>query len=217
MGKLVTYFKAKFFLLKEQGKTIRNHYSDLRFALFDVSIALSSLFLNPYRLCRKFLEKKGAPSINGYGETPFSTFKQLAMAANITSKDHYLELGSGRGKTCVWASLFCKCEVTGIEWVPQFFYLSRNLCRLFRIPVNFELKSMFDTDLSRATVLYIYSTQLTKDEMEKISFSSMSLRARIISVSQPLPNLPILKTISVTYPWGETQAFIQMNSTHFLL
>ncbi len=209
MGELVVlYFKVKLFLLKEQIKTVVNYYFNLRFALFDLCIGLSSLFINPYRLCRKFLEKKGAVYIDGYGETPYSTFKQIASAAQLTSKDHYVELGSGRGKTCVWAAQIIGCQVSGIEWVPSLARLSGSIGRLLGVPVQFELQSMFTADLSQATVAYLYSTQLTEDEIKKISFSSMPSGSRIITISQPHPDFNVLKIIPVTFPWGDTFAYI---------
>jgi cyclopropane fatty-acyl-phospholipid synthase-like methyltransferase len=102
------------------------------------------------------LQKQGIKIIDGYGETPLSTFSKMAQAAEISSKDHYIELGSGRGKTCIWAALFLGCSVTGYEWVPLFADLSKALCRLLRLPAQFEQVSLFKADLSQATVVYVY-------------------------------------------------------------
>ena len=203
------FFKTKFFLIKEQWWTIVYYYKCPRFALYDLSLGLCTLFFNPYRHCRKFLEKKGVPIVHGYGQTPLRTFSKIAEAAQMTSCDHYLELGSGRGKTCVWASLFIRCQVSGIEWVPLFFSLSKALSILFRLGAHFEQKSMFEVDLEGVTVAYIYSTQLTKRQIKEIPFSSMAPGSRLITISEPHPDFPISKTIPVIFPWGETNAFIQ--------
>ena len=200
--------QIKLFQLREQMKVCAAYYSSPRFALYEGILAMTSLFFNPYRICRKFLQKKGEKQVHGYGETPLTSFAQLAQAVELTSNDVYLELGSGRGKTCVWAALFCKCKAFGIEWIPLFFRLSQRLCYLLRIPAVFKLQSIFDADLSTVTVAYLYSTQLTTEQIKKIPFSSMPSGARFILISEPHPIIPVSKTIPLAFPWGHTQAYI---------
>lgn len=132
----------------------------------------------------------------------------MAQAAEISSKDHYIELGSGRGKTCIWAALFLGCSVTGYEWVPLFADLSKALCRLLRLPAQFEQVSLFKADLSQATVVYLYSTQLSDEELLKIPLATLPSGARLITISAPHPDFSVTQTIPVTFPWGDTIAYI---------
>lgn len=187
------YLRVKIFNIREQCQTIWRHYGNVRFALVDLALGFCSLFFNPYRVCRK---------LNGqvYGETPLSTFRVLAEAANLKAEDRYVELGSGRGKTCFWAALCVGCSVRGIEWVPLFAGLSRLLASLFRVPVQFEQRSIFESDLSGATVIYFYDFQ---------QLPPLPVGVRLITISEPHPEYKIVKEVPVVFPWGKTTAYIQ--------
>jgi hypothetical protein len=153
-----------------------------------------------------------AKEIHSYGETPISTFSKLAEAVGLHSKDTYIELGSGRGLTCVWASEFTGCRAIGIEWVPLFAKFSKVLSKLFFIPVHFKNESMFTTDLSHASVVYLYSCQLWNKDLLKIPLDSLSKKAKLITISKPHPHFKIIQIIPVSFPWGDTFAFIQTKS-----
>ena len=105
--------------------------SSIRFAFIEFSFALLSLFSNPYRVCRKFLQKKGAKEIYAYGETPLETYRKIAAVCGVGPNDEWLELGAGRGKGCFWIANLIGCRVRGIEWVPQFVWMARALKTVF--------------------------------------------------------------------------------------
>jgi hypothetical protein len=172
---------------------MRRYYYRPRFAFVDLAVGLSSLFLNPYRCCRKYFHV--------YGETPLSTFQPLAEAAGMNASDVYVELGSGRGKTCFWAALFTGCQARGVEIVPHFVLLSRLLARTFGIRATFEKKSMFEADLSDATIIYLYHLTDWRPDIPK--------NARLITISEPYPEYRIIQELSVVFPWGKTVAYIQ--------
>ncbi|MDE3046273.1 MAG: hypothetical protein KGJ02_06480 [Verrucomicrobiota bacterium] len=201
------FFQVKAFLLREQGRVVWRYYRALRFAALDLCFGLASLFFNPYRMCRKFLEKRGEGEVHAYGETPLTTFQTLATAAKLQSDDHYVELGSGRGKTCLWAAYFVGCSVEGIEWIPLLATLSQLFARLFRLPAHFHCQSIADADLSKASVVYLY----TLDHAPELLAPLRSLRpgARLITISEPIEGFELLETVPVHFPWGETDAYIQ--------
>ncbi len=184
------FFRVKFFHLREQLYVIRNFYRSPRFALMDLLLGLSSLFFNPYRICK-----------TTYGETPIRNFKQIAAAADLSCEDHYLELGSGRGKTCFWAAHFIGCKVKGVESVPLFVFLSKILFKNAR----FVCESMFETDLKKATVVYYYHL-----EGKSPRFETMRPGSRLITISEPIESaaFTVIKSLDVEFPWGTTQAYI---------
>ena len=200
------FFRTKVFLLREQGKVIWRYYRSLKFSLLDLTIGFCTLFFNPYRTCRKFLEKRGETDVHVYGETPLTAFHALTEALQLNSSDHYIELGSGRGKTCLWAAHFIGCTVEGIEWVPLFARLSQLLARLFRLPAQFYCKSLLDADLTRATVVYLYEFS-----SPAIPLSQMQPGARLITISEPVnsDDFELMQTVPLIFPWGETEAYIQ--------
>lgn len=170
--------------------TIRHFYRNPRFALGDLALGACSLFFNPYRVCK-----------TTYGETPLRVFRELAAAAELSAADRYIELGSGRGKSCFWAATFIGCEVKGVEWTPLFVWLSKTLFK----NGQFVRESMFETDLTKATVVYYYHL----DE-QRPPFETMQPGARLITISEPLESeaFVVLKTLDVEFPWGTTQAYI---------
>ena len=141
----------------ERLRTARHYYKNLSFTLIDLTFGLIALFSNPYRICRKFLEKKGAENIYAYGETPYSTYERIAEQCGMGSDDVWIELGAGRGKGCFWLAQFIGCKVVGIEWIPQFVRGARLIRWLFRIKkVRFERLDIEKADLGEASVIYLY-------------------------------------------------------------
>ena len=185
------FFRVKFFNMREQLYAIRKFYPRSRFALGDLALGLCSLFFNPYRMCKTI-----------YGETPIRIFQKIAEAAQLGPKDQYVELGSGRGKTCFWAAIFIGCKVKGVEWVPFFVRLSKALFK----EAAFVCESMFDTDLFHADVVYYYHL-----DKNLARFETMQPGSRLITISEPLESnsFAVQRIIDVEFPWGVTQAYIQ--------
>lgn len=194
------YFKVKLFQLREQVRVIFRYYRNVRFALVDLGFCCFAFFFNPYRICRKFT------GTHSYGETPITTFAQLAKVAGLAKEDVFVDLGSGRGKLCFWASLWIGCESRGVEQVPGLVRQSKWLAKAFRIPVRFDHGKMETVDLSHATVVYLYTM-----EWDETLLLEMQQGARLITVGSPvdLEGFAVLKTVAVRYPWGVAEVFIQ--------
>lgn len=210
-------FAIKKWLLREQLQTMRRYYKKPRFALIDLSFGFFSFFSNPYRVCRKFLQKRGEEDVYAYGETPFSSLQKIVDECGIESQDRWLELGSGRGKGCFWIAEFVGCKTTGVEWVPQFVFFGRILKSLFRVKnLFFERKNMEMADFSSATVVYLYGTCLQENQIQTLlqKMESLPLGSKVISVSFPLRNnyLIFKNSFSIFFPWGYTQAFLHIKT-----
>ena len=188
------FFKVKCYNVRAQFYVLRHFYRRPRFAFGDLLLGIISLFLNPYRICKTV-----------YGETPIRTFKKIAQAANLSPQDLYLELGSGRGKTCFWAALFIGCQVKGVESVPLFVRLSKALFG----KAMFVCESMFDTDLSTADVVYYYHLDEKRPQFER-----MRPGARLVTISEPIESgaFEITQILDVEFPWGMTQAYVHLRS-----
>jgi hypothetical protein len=177
------------------------YYKNLRFALIDLTFGLIALFSNPYRICRKFLEKRGEKDIYVYGETPYTTYARIAKECGLSPNDAWIELGAGRGKGCFWLRLFIGCRVVGVERIPQFIFLAKLLQWIFRISkIEFRKENIEKTDLKEGTILYLYGL-----------FPELKLEkgARIITTGEPLAGYRIIKSFWVRFPWGRTTAFLQ--------
>ena len=186
-----------------QGRieAVRLYYKSPKFALIDLTFGLIALFLNPYRTCRKFLEKKGADNIYAYGETPYFTYEKIVKECGIGPKDTWIEMGSGRGKGCFWLAHFAGCKVIGIEWIPQFIHIARSIKTLFRMGrVQFLKSDIEKVDLSEATVIYLYGLWPNLKIHEK---------TKVITISEPLEGYKVIKSFWVRFPWGRTTAYLQ--------
>jgi hypothetical protein len=186
------FLRVKLFHIREQVFVIFHFYRCLGFAFTDLLLGFCSLFFNPYRLAN-----------GSYGETSLRMLQQLTLAAGLCSKDHYMELGSGRGKSCFWAAHIVGCKVTGVEWVPLFIRLSRLLCKR----ANFIRGSMFEMDLSQASVVYYYYF-----DPRWPPFETMRPGARLITISEAFPSdaFAITHILDVEFPWGVTRGYIQI-------
>lgn len=177
---------------------MRLYYKNPKFALIDLIFGLIGLFSNPYRACRKFLEKKKEPNVHAYGETPYTTYAKIAKECDLGPEDVWLELGSGRGRGCFWLRLFIGCQVIGVEQVPIFVKWSQRIQRFFKVKgVCFERKDIKNIDLRRATVVYMYGIEREVPEGIKI-----------ITTGEPLEGARVLKRFWVRFPWGRTAAFL---------
>jgi hypothetical protein len=186
-----------------QGRieAVRLYYKSPQFALIDLVFGLIALFLNPYRTCRKFLQKKGAENIYAYGETPYSTYQKIVKECGIGPQDTWIEMGSGRGKGCFWLAHFIRCRVIGIEWIPQFTLIARAIKALFRMErVQFIRSDIEEVNLSEATVIYLYGLWPNLQIGEEM---------KVITISEPLEGYTVLKSFWVRFPWGRTKAYLQ--------
>ncbi len=208
---MLLYFRVKGFLIREQINTVKR-YTNVRFAVADLLLGFFSLFYNPYRTCRKFLERRGESEVDLYGETPLRVFDQLMEAAQLSPNDRYVELGSGRGKSCFWAAAHYRCPVLGVDWVPRFVNLSNLIAKVAKIPAQFRRESFFDVDLSDATVVYLYGIHLTDEQFDAMTkcFEKMKKGSRVVTIGQSLTSKQFALSHSVTvhFPWGETEAYI---------
>jgi hypothetical protein len=206
IGELIEIKKANF---RFQRETVRLYYrKSWRFALSDLALGFATLFFNPYRACRKL----GTT----YGETPPSSLHRIASFCSLSSDDSYLELGSGRGKGCIWISQFVGCRAIGVEKVPLFFHLSRGTSALFGFKrVTFIKADMAETDFSAASCVYLYSTCMDEEELSRLTqkMAALPKGAKVVSVSAPMPETPHLAlrgSFPLSFPWGETEGYLHV-------
>ena len=192
---------------------ICRYYRHKRFASLDLTLSILYLFSNPYRMCRKFSQSKGLKEIYTYGETPLKTLEQIVQAFHVTPADRWLELGCGRGRTCLWLSTWLGCSVRGVDWVPAFIARASLLLKLFSLPnLTFQNSSIFHTDFSWPTVVFLYSTCMSDEEIQSLLLSMNPLppNAKVITISSPLnhPQYPLVRSLKISLPWGKTRAYL---------
>lgn len=189
-----------------------------RFARADLSLLVRYLFRNPYKVCARFLEERGAADPYTYGETPLTTMDLIATAFGITRADILFELGCGRGRSCLWLRYFVGCEVVGIEQVGEFVEKAKAVCESCGISgVTFIEGDFLSCDLSSATFLYLYASAMEEAEIERLLqlVRQLPVGVRIASVSFPLGDyaepglLRLCKKIRLPFFWGKADIYLE--------
>jgi len=210
--------KVKFFFLTQWLKSIR-YYLNLRFLLFDLFFSFVYFFLNPYKISRKFLEKKFNKKIYDYGETPIIEMEKMINFFAIPSNTTFLELGAGRGKMSFWLYFFLNSKVIAIEQVPIFVKIANFFIKLFKIKkieflYNDFLTFAFDT--KDIDVIYLYGTTLPTDKIITLinKFKKLSSSVKIITISYTLDQYDkdfiAEKSFDISFPWGKTKAYLNI-------
>lgn len=184
---------------QEKLRTFREDYQKIRFAFIDLSFDFFAFFSNPYRVSRKFYQKKGLQNIYAYGETPYSTYRKIVKECGVSAEDTWLEVGAGRGKGCFWLVEQVGCQVIGVEWVGPFVFLAQWIKRFFRIKkVHFYKMDVEKQKLPHASFIYLYGLDPPIEQKG----------VRVLTISEPIEGKKVIKSFWVRFPWGRTRAFL---------
>lgn len=212
------YFQVQWRNFTEFCQTLVHYYPRFSFLKTDLALRLHYLLKSPYRISKEFLSKRNASNVDAYGETPLRTMELIAKECEIKPTDTLFELGCGRGRTCFWLHHFIGCRTVGIEIIPQFVTKAKevaNLCQLDKM--EFRCENMLDSDLSKATVIYLYGTCLDENDIKTIinKIEKLPAGTKVISVSYPLTDyantsfLEVMKVFPAQFTWGNTEVYLQ--------
>ncbi|NGX62689.1 MAG: hypothetical protein KR126chlam6_00089 [Candidatus Anoxychlamydiales bacterium] len=214
--KILLSFKVKIYCFIQWLKEWK-FYLNPKFLLFDLSFSFIYLFLNPYRISRKFLEKKFDQKIYDYGETPLLEMEKIVKILNLKKNATILELGSGRGKTSFWLNFFCKYNIIAIEQIPIFVNISNFFIKLFKVKkLKFLCLDMFEYEIKDIDVIYLYGTTLSDDKIQLLinKFKKLPSYVKIITISYALDeydkSFVCLKSFDISFAWGKTKAYLNM-------
>ncbi len=216
---LLVNYKVKWRNLKDYSKVVLKYYSNPAFRNADIHLLSSYIGNNPFIISRRFLKKKGEPDIYTYGETPLTTLALIANKCRIKASDKVFELGCGRGRTCFWLHQFIGCSVVGVDFVPKFIERANHIKDKHHIQgVEFRLEDMLKTDLSGATVIYIYGICYTDEFIEKLisRFERLPRGTKVITVSyalneyKPDTHFEVLSCFPASFTWGVANVYLQV-------
>jgi len=205
----------------EYCKVVSRYYPDRKFRKIDLYLLRNYLLLNPYRMSKKFLQKRGEKNIYAYGETPLTTMDLIAGTCGIGPTDIVYELGCGRGRVCFWLNSFKRCRVVGVEFVPTFVQIAAKTGRRYGVSdVKFAYQDILDATLSDATVVYFYGTSADTTFILRLIEKLKTLRsgAKVITVSYPLihftaePVFIMEKEFLANFTWGTAAVYLHRRS-----
>lgn len=207
----VLFFQIKAKAFIEECRIRRRYWPNVAFQICDRQLCFHYRFKNPYRISKRFLIKQGADDIYCYGETPLTTLEKIAKECSISSHDSVIELGCGRGRGVFFLATHFGCNVKGIEWIPEFVGPAHRIAA-YCPKVSFACEDMLTTDLSKASIIYLYGTSLDDATLEHLikRFEKLPIGTKIITVSYPLTGkFELCKQFNAEFPWGRTQIFLQ--------
>lgn len=216
---LLLNLKSSIANLWEFIKVAFKYYPKWTFFKIDSSLLFSYAFDNPFKVSKRFLLKKGESEIYTYGETPLTTLDYIARKCGLTKKDVVFELGCGRGRTCFWLNQFIGCKVVGIEYIPEFIERALKIKEKFNLKeVDFRLEDFLQTDLTGATVIYLYGTCLPDQTIIQLieKFKNVPKGTKIITVSYSLTDysshnsFKVVMTFPATFTWGQGIVYVHI-------
>lgn len=211
--------KVTFSNLFEFAHVVVKYYPHLQFFKIDLTLLLSYLLMNPFRISKRFLLQKGEVEIYTYGETPLTTLDFIAHQCKLSDRDVVFELGCGRGRTCFWLNQFIGCSVVGIDYIPIFIEKAEKIKNRFHVQgISFLLEDLFQADLTGATVVYLYGTCFSAGYIDLLieRFSHLPEGTEIITVSyaltdfQPEAPFKVIKQFPASFTWGTTDVYLQV-------
>ena len=212
---------VRLYNLKDFVRTVWKYYRDFEFAKIDLSLLWSYFWKSPYRMNREL-------HLEPYGETPLCTMEKIAKIAAITADDTVFELGCGRGRCAFWLAYFIKCKTVAIEYNPLFVARANQLKLHFQRAgdktmerLSFRLTDMKEADFHEATVLYLYGTLLSEQDIRILAKKIGQLKSgvRIVTISYALDeyleksaqgHIQVIKEFEVEFCWGKTSAYLQV-------
>ncbi|MBS0652697.1 MAG: class I SAM-dependent methyltransferase [Verrucomicrobia bacterium] len=207
--------KVWWYFMQEERRVRLGFYHNAKFRSRDLALKKAYRFNNPYRMNKVFLRRMGCQEVDTYGETPLTTLYAIAKECGITSQDHFVDLGCGRGRGTFFLNDYFGCTATGVEWNPQFVAKAEKVAAAdpYNAPA-FICADMLSADLSKASVIYLFGTCLPDPIIEKLiaSFASLPRSTKIITVSFPLSDyseaFQEVKEFTGSFPWGEGSIFL---------
>lgn len=215
---LLLRIKYGFAELKEFFRVCLRYYKNPRFLQVDLLFFAFYLFSNPYRICRRFFEKNPCDEPQYYGETPLTTWEEIASQAGLEEKDVVYELGCGRGKGVFWLHCLKGCKVRGIDLNPVFIRKADKIKRVLGWPgLRFMEADMLSVDYQDATAIYCYGTSLSDKTITELTkrLETLPPGTKLITVSYPLTDftknslLKPVKQFTGNFLWGEAEIYIQ--------
>lgn len=202
-------------------RTIFFYWRNANFRRVDRTFLAAYLFDNPYTISRRYGQAQGVVDAEeyAYGETPLVTMDAIAQRSGITAADTVYELGCGRGRTCFWLRCCIGCQVVGIELIPLFAYKAQKIAERAGIGgVDFRCEDYLNTDLSKATVVYLYASNQDDRVIERLIARFAKLRAgtRIVTVSFALKDYPRsecfkeIDSFDADFIWGDATVYVQI-------
>ncbi len=188
------------------------YYKNEEFRKRDLSLLISSLMNNPYRLGNRYVETTGDESYT-YGETPLTTMAEIVKRCDLKRGQTLFELGSGRSRAALFLATYFGLNVVAIENVEGLYQLCQSVLTKYPLD-NFKLQKgdFFEADFSKADCLFLFGSCMKGSDIKRLIEKCQSLKkgAKVISVSFPLEGeqLKLIDQFELPFYFGEATIYI---------
>ena len=195
-----------------EWQTIQTFYRYRLFRRVDLALRRAYFFRNPYRMLRRFLQRKGEKQIFQYGETPLFTIDLIVREFGVDKNSLLYDFGSGRGRVAFFLSTVHSVRTVGIEQLSDFVIIANQISAKYGLQALF-ISADFTSlaSLEEPDFIYLCGTCLS-DEIIGNLISKPFFKTKWITVSYPLSDysssFEIEKKLSGRYLWGETDIFL---------
>lgn len=154
-----------------------------------------------------------------YGETPLRTMRRMTRCMQITSEHTILDFGSGSGRLALWLSTQIGCRVIGVEQVPELVFEARAAAKLAGIredELTFYEGDFAKVALDNVDIIYFYGLGMADEIYERLilRLKHMQRPPWVITIGGPLSEysheFTTLQRLRVAFPWGWTEAYLQV-------
>jgi hypothetical protein len=223
MGWYTTFTTACYVRVYQLAQFVRNLFLYYlwhpKFFFIELTTFALYFFQSPFRLIRKFDENHPDQAIGPYGETDFRAFEKLLDGFSIPKTATLADLGSGRGRLCFWLSCVRgQSHVVGVE--REIVMVERALSIRHRFNVkqlSFQFGDWEKVHLDEIDVFYLYGPAMSDERIVRAAakLQKLPVGTKIITVSawlgEVMPDrFQLVKTLPIRFPWGKTEAFLQM-------
>ena len=149
-----------------------------------VPFAIGLLFATA--LCAQTQERRDEVDIHApYVATPYVVVDAMLALARVNQADLLIDLGCGDGRIAIEAAKRYGARAIGVDIDPQRIAEAKENAKREGVEnlVRFEEQNVFDTDLTRATVVTLYLLQNINIRLSPVLKRQLKPGARIVSHS----------------------------------
>jgi hypothetical protein len=127
-----------------------------------------------------------SPEMVPYQPTPARHVLELITAANLSSDDVLVDLGSGLGHVSLLVSILARSRTVGVEFQPSYVACAQESARKLKLSrVEFVAGDARESDLTTGTVFYLFSPfkgSILSDMLQRLLRESNKRQIRICSL-----------------------------------
>jgi hypothetical protein len=184
--------------------------------LLDFIYFFEDFFEGIFCSVRRLIKSENLNEEDTYGSFTFYSLFVLKQRLNIESGSTICDLGSGKGKICLFFSLLNQNKCIGLEKNTYYNTVHRFLMTLFFQGKRIKIieADFLKTTLPDCQILFVPTTCMSQDSILSLCdiINELPGTPVIISSSSPLPleQYKVYQKIRLTQSWGLSWVYVQI-------